>query len=67
MSIARTINKFLPVHKRITLYFNKGDLTKGQADVYLDEKKTELFFRIQALSLPSERAKSNMIPDVANM
>lgn len=65
MSIARTINKFLPVHKRISLYYNKGDLNKGQADIYLDEKKTQLFFRIQALSLPSERAKSNMIPDVA--
>lgn len=66
-SIAITINNFLPVHKRIRLYFNKGDLNQGQADVYLDEKRTKLFFRIQALSIPSERAKSNMIEDVSGI
>ena len=66
-SIAITINKFLPVHKRIRLYFSKGDLEQGQADIYLDKNKTKLFFRIQALSIPSERAKSNMIPDVSNI
>lgn len=66
-SIAITINKFLPVHKRISLWFNKGDLSQGQADVYLDKERTKLFFRIQALSIPSERAKSNMIPDVSTI
>lgn len=66
-SIALTINKFLPVHKRIRLYFSKGDLQQGQADVFLDAKKTKLFFRIQALSIPSERAKSNIISDVSTI
>lgn len=66
-SIGYTINNFLPPHKRIQLYFNKGDLGQGQADVYLDKAKTKLFFRIQALSIPSERAKSNMIPDVSTI
>ena len=66
-SIAISINKFLPCHKRIRLFFNKGDLSQGQADIYLDKARTKLFFRIQALSIPSERAKSNMIPDVSGM
>lgn len=66
-SIGITINKFLPVHKRIRLYFNKGDMSQGQVDVYLDKEKTKLFFRVQALSIPSERSKSNMIPDVSTI
>jgi hypothetical protein len=64
-SITLMINKFLPVHKRIQLYFNKGDLSQGQADLFLDKKHTILFARIQALSIPSERSKSNLIPDVS--
>ncbi len=63
-SISLMINKFLPCHKRIQLYYNKGDLQQGQADLYLDKKHTILFARIQALSIPSERSKSNLIPDV---
>ena len=66
-SIALSINNFLPVHKRISLYFNKGNLQQGQCDVFLDKDRTKLFFRIQALSIPSERSKSNMIPDVSTI
>lgn len=64
-SIAISINKFLPRHRKITLWYDKTEIKAGQADIYLDKAKTKLFFRIQALSLPSERAKSNMIPDVS--
>lgn len=66
-SIASTINKFLPVHKRIQFYFNKGDLNRGQCDLYLDAKRTKLFGRVQALNIPSERAKSNFIPNVSSI
>lgn len=66
-SIAATINKFLPVHRRIQFYFNKGDLKTGQCDIYLDIKKTKLFGRVQALNIPSERAKSNFIPRVSTI
>lgn len=64
-SIATTINKFLPPHQRITFYFNKGDMKAGQVDIYLDPAHTELFGRVQALNIPSERAKSNFIKNVA--
>lgn len=63
-SIATTINKFLPPHKRIAFFFNKGDMKAGQVDIYLDAKKTQLFGRVQALNIPSERAKSNFIKNV---
>ena len=68
-SICTTINKFLPVHKRIMFYFKKGDCSTGQVDLYLKEdmEPNSLIGRVQALNIPSARAKSNLIPDVATI
>ncbi len=65
-TIAQTVNKFLPVHKRIQFYFRKGDCSIGQVDLYLndDMQPDSLIGRVQALNIPSARAKSNLIEDV---
>lgn len=65
--IARTINKF--VKKKINLVYKKGDVTAGLVDVYIGESLTDpnkrLFFRVLAMSIPSDRIKSSAIPRLA--
>ncbi len=66
-SLAITINKFLPCHKRINFYFSKGSMRDGQVDIYIDKTKKILVGRVQALNIPSARAKSNIIRNVSTI
>lgn len=68
LSLRDEINKFKPDNEKIDFYFRDGDRKEGIVDIYTTQEdlkaKTNVFIRIMALGISSDRIKNSKLPRV---